>query len=152
VSESIAIPSRIMLSVSEVDPDYVRFDISAGDGRFAGTTEFFASADLPKELAAAMDGFPASPDDRRHIEFGSRDMRAAGGWVSLTGECVDRAAHAVLRVELHDKYAAKGLTPRMSQIYLAVDPPEIDSFVRALRSWDCSLGSTVTLSGQPNGR
>jgi len=141
------IPRLLSLGVSDVDPDYVRLDVTAADGQFAGYTEIFGGLSTIADLASHLDGFPRSADDRREIRLGSLSPTAAGGWVRLLCRCIDRAGHAVIEIELTNKYTADRSAPRTAQVHLRVDPPAIDDFVRALRAWDGALGSEVTLRG-----
>jgi len=146
VNESI-IPRLLSLGVTDLDPDYVRLDVTAADGVFAGFTEVYESLDSLVELAAQLEGFPSSPADRRDIMLGSRDPKAAGGWVSLLCRCVDRSGHPMIEIELSDKYSAFGLSPRTAHMHLRVEAPAVDEFVETLRNWSAALGSKVTLRG-----
>jgi hypothetical protein len=141
------IPNRVELRIIDVDADYSLLAISAADGRFAGATEIYGAEMAGVDLARALEGFPRSPTDRREVTLGSRDERVAGGWVQFTCHCLDRAGHPVLEVELCDKYAAFGLSPRTAHVHLRVEAPAIDEFVHALRTWRSEIGSAVTLRG-----
>jgi hypothetical protein len=141
------IPNRIELRVIDVDADYSLLALSAADGSFAGTTEIYGAEIAAVDLATALEGFPQSPADKREVALGSRDKRVAGGWVQFTCRCLDRAGHPVLEVELCDKYAAFGLSPRTAHVHLRVEAPAIDAFVNALRMWRFEIDSAVTLSG-----
>jgi hypothetical protein len=144
---SHSIPNRVELRIIDVDENYSLLTISVADGQFAGATEIYGADAAAHELARALEAFPRSPTDVREVTLGSRDERIAGGWVQFTCRCVDRAGHAVIEVELCDKYAAFGLRPRTAHVHLRVEAPAIDSFVLDLRSWRIAIGSTVTLSG-----
>jgi hypothetical protein len=52
-----AIPSRLLMEVTEIDPDYLRLDISIADGDFAGRVDVYEDPELPTTLAAAFRGF-----------------------------------------------------------------------------------------------
>ena len=71
-----AVPRALKFAVSDVDPDYVRLDITAADGYFAGFTEVYGGMDLIADVASRLDGFPSYPNDRREILLGSQDARA----------------------------------------------------------------------------
>ncbi|MEO6209682.1 MAG: hypothetical protein ABIQ10_06090 [Gemmatimonadaceae bacterium] len=136
--------------MTDVDPDYVRLDVTAADGRFAGSVEVYGGLGLVTDIADRLDGFPSSPTDRREILIGSLDPRVAGGWVKLLCVCVDRAGHPVIEVEMRSKYEAHGLAAQAAQaavVRLRVEAPAIDEFVQSLRQWDGALGTSVALRG-----
>jgi hypothetical protein len=141
------IPNLVELRVVDVDADYSLLALSAADGQFAGATEIYGAELAAEELARALEGFPRSATDVREVTLGSRDEGVAGGWVQFTGRCLDRAGHPVLEVELCDKYAAFGLSPRSAHVHLRVEAPAIDAFVLALRTLRIELGNSVTLCG-----
>jgi hypothetical protein len=144
--DSNRIPNRIELRVTDVDADYSLLAISVADGLFAGTAEIYG-VEAALELATALEGFPRSPTDQREVTLGSRDARVADGWVQFSCRCRDRAGHPVLEVELCNKSAVSGLSPRTAHMHLRVEAPAIDAFVHALRTWRYETGSAVTLSG-----
>jgi hypothetical protein len=140
------IPCRLSMSILEVDPDYLRLDISVADGDFAGRAEIFESLELPTTLAAALQGFPRTADDRREIVLGSFDPSMAGGGIKLVFRCVDRSGHAVLDAELEDQ--PWNDAPRRSVVLrMAVTPPAIDSFVAEMSSWSPQAGEQRVLHG-----
>ncbi len=96
------IPCRISISVREVDPDYLRLDISMADGDFAGRADVYEGLDFPEILARSLEGFPRTPDDRREIVIGSFDPSHAGGAIKLVLRCINRAGHAVVDAELEN--------------------------------------------------
>jgi hypothetical protein len=146
VVESQAIPRRLSMSVLEVDPDYVRLDISMADGDFAGRVEIFESLEVAGALAAALRGFPRTPDDRREIVLGSFDAATAGGGIKLLFRCVDRSGHAVVDGELEDQ-PGDG-TPRRSVVLrMTIAPPAIDAFVAEMSTWSPRAGDQRILPG-----
>jgi hypothetical protein len=132
------------ISVLEIDPDYLRLDISIADGDFAGRVEVFESLDLPATLADALRGFPRTPDDRREIVLGSFDPAVAGGGIRLLFRCVDRSGHAVVDAELEDQSwdGARSVKVRM-----AAEPPAIDAFVLEMTAWSPKDGEQRILHG-----
>src|SRR5690242_8929898 len=128
------IPCRMSISVLEVDPDYLRLDIAMADGEFAGRAEIFESLELPSTLAAALQGFPRTADDRREIVLGTFDPSTGGGGLKLLFRCVDRAGHAVVDAELEDQ-PWDGAPRRSVVLRMAIAPPAIDSFVADMSAW-----------------
>jgi hypothetical protein len=134
------------MSVLEVDPDYLRLDISMADGDFAGRVEVFESLDLPTTLAAELRGFPQTADDRREIVLGSFDPAMVGGGIQLRFRCVDRAGHAVIDAELQDQPG--DATPQRSVVLrMIIAPPAIDSFVAEMTTWSPKAGDQRILHG-----
>lgn len=133
------------LSVLVVDPDddYLGIDVRASNGRFAGTARIVAGLTQLGEFAALVAGFPTGPDDRRSFEFGTRDPRYAGGFVSITLRCVDRAGHAEVEVvvEVDEQHHAKA-SARPS---FPVEAADIDRFAIALGVVERERSGNATL-------
>lgn len=132
--------------VADIDPDYLRLDISIADGDFAGRVDVYEDPELPKTLAETLRGFPRSPADRREIVLGSFDPRVAGGGVRLIFRCVDRSGHAIVEAELEDQ-PMDGTPQRSVQLRMPVVAPAIDTFVAELSAWSPKLGDRRQLSG-----
>jgi hypothetical protein len=92
------------LTITALDPDedYLGIEIVASNERFAGSAWIYAGVEELSDLAAKMDGFPHSYDDRRTHGFGDRDPEFAGGFVSITVRCLDRAGHLAVDLVLED--------------------------------------------------
>ena len=119
---------------------------AAADGQFAGSTELYGRENA-RDLAAGLKEFPRSPTDRRQLQLGSEDLRAADGFVQIDALCVDRAGHAMLEIAIADKAARSSLKGRQVRVHVVVEPPAIDEFVAALLSWNFEAGSSVVLRG-----
>lgn len=79
-----------------------------------------------------MDGFPRSCDDRRTYELGNRDPAFAGGFVSITLRCVDRAGHLAADLVLEDD---AGRYPRAHAAFgFQTEPAALDHFIECLRN------------------
>jgi hypothetical protein len=142
----VTLPCRLVMTVTDVDPDYVRLDISIADGDFAGRVDVYEDPALPKTLAEALRGFPRSPADRREIVLGSFDPRVAGGGLRLIFRCIDRSGHAIVEAELEDQ-PMDGTAPRSVQLQMPVDAPAIDTFVAELHTWSPQRGDRRLLAG-----
>ena len=140
------IPRRVLIAVTDIDPDYLRLDISIADGDFAGRVDVYEDPELPRTLSEALRGFPRSPADRREVVLGSFDPKMAGGGVRLVFRCLDRSGHAVVDAELEDQ--PMDGTPRRSVVLrMPVAPPAIDAFVAELSTWSPQLGDQRLLPG-----
>lgn len=143
---TLNIPCGLVLAVTDVDPDYVRLDVSMADGAFAGRVDVYESPDLAATLATELRGFPQSPTDRREIVLGSFDRAAAGGGIRLVFRCLDRSGHAVVEAELEDQ-PMDGSAPRSVRLRMPVDAPAIDAFVADLNGWSAKVASEMVLRG-----
>jgi hypothetical protein len=121
------------LTIKALDPDedYLGIEVAASNERFAGSAWIYAGVEELSELAAKMDGFPRSYDDRRTHEFGNRDPAFAGGFVSITLRCLDRAGHVAVDVVVEDDAG------RYSRAYAGfsfqTEPAALDHFIERLR-------------------
>jgi hypothetical protein len=75
------IPCGLVMSVTDVDPDYLRIDISLGDGAFAGQAELYESPELPFTLAAQPASDPITSTHGR--EQSGRRSRGSSEIVSV---------------------------------------------------------------------
>ena len=120
-------------SIRAVDPDddYLGIEVRGWNARFAGSARIYAGLDELSCPATRIEGFPATAQDQRTYDFGSRDPGIAGGFCGLRFRCIDAAGHAVLELSVEDDdglYAAA--TARFS---IHVDAASIDAFVGELR-------------------
>lgn len=143
---TLNIPCCLLLAVTDVDPDYVRLDISMADGTFAGRVDVYERPGLAATLAAELNGFPRSPTDRREVVLGSFDPAVAGGGLRLVFRCLDRSGHAIVEAELEDQ-PMDGSAPRFARLRMPVDATAIDSFVADLSGWSAMVGGGVILRG-----
>jgi hypothetical protein len=121
------------LTITALDPDedYLGIEVIASNKRFAGSAWIYAGVEELSQLAATMDGFPRSYDDLRTHEFGNRDPAFAGGFVSITLRCRDRAGHIAVDLVLEDDAG------RYSRAHAAfgfqTEPAALDHFIESLR-------------------
>lgn len=121
------------LTITALDPDenYLGIEVVASNERFAGSAWIYAGVQELSELATKLDGFPRSYDDRRTHEFGNRDPAFAGGFVSITVRCLDRAGHLAVDLVLEDDAG------RYARAYAAfgfqTEPAALDHFIESLR-------------------
>ena len=93
------------LTIAALDPDvdYLGIEVAASNERFAGSAWIYAGVYELSELAAKLEGFPRSYEDRRTHEFGTRDPAVAGGFLSISLRCLDRAGHLAVRYSLKNR-------------------------------------------------
>lgn len=121
------------LTIRAIDPDedYLGIEVAASNDRFAGSAWIYAGIEELSELAATIEGFPRSFEDRRTHEFGNRDPAFAGGFVSVTLRCLDRAGHLAVDLILEDD---AGRYPRAhAEFGFQTEPAALDHFVESLR-------------------
>ena len=121
----------LTITILDPDEDYFGIEVVASNERFAGSAYAYAGVEELLELAAKMDGFPRSCDDRRTHEFGNRDGAFAGGFVSITLRCLDRAGHLGVDLVLEDD---AGRYPRAHAAFaFQTEPAALDNFIESLR-------------------
>ena len=139
------IPAAIEFCVVEVDEDYTLVEFSAADGAFAGSTQLYGGEQEAAVLSQGLAGFPKRPDEQREIELGSRDPKAADGWVLIRCRCEDRAGHVVLEVQILDKAVRAAVPGREVRVHLSVEPASLDRFARALTNLEWRRDASATL-------
>ena len=120
------------------DADFCELSVAAFDGEYMGSTSVYASPDEPNALAAAIAGFPRSPDDSREHTLGNFNPRLAYGGVRMRFFCVGAAGHCFLdiTIEAHEEVAN---ALRSVRIVFPFDPGALDEFVAKLQmasAWD----------------
>jgi hypothetical protein len=121
------------LTITALDPDedYLGIEVAASNERFAGSAWIYAGVDELSKVAAKLDGFPRSYEDRRAHEFGNRDPAFAGGFFSITVRCIDRAGHLAVDIVLEDDASRY---PRAQAAFgFQTEPAALDSFIGNLR-------------------
>jgi hypothetical protein len=78
----------------------LQLSISAANPTLAGGAFPYLSIGELEELAATLDGFPATSSDVRELEFGASGEGYAGGYVRLRFSCRDLAAHAIVQLQI----------------------------------------------------
>jgi hypothetical protein len=69
MARDFRIPYALVLTVRDVDPDYLLVEV------LAGSAEVYEGVDLATSLAAQLAGFPRAPSDQRDFVLGSFDPR-----------------------------------------------------------------------------
>lgn len=140
-----SIPTRLVLSVEQLDPDYVLVHVAAADGAFAGATSVYAPPNAFRALAAELRGFPARTADTRELILGSFDPEHAGGAVRLIFRTTDGAGHSALEAEIEDKHW--GMPLRRVSVRFPIEAAAVDRFVHALAELPMLPGQCVMLRG-----
>ena len=121
------------LTITAFDPDddYLGIEVAASSARFAGSAWIYAGVEELSEVAAKLEGFPHSKEDRRVHEFGNRDSSFAGGFFSITVRCLDRAGHLAVDLVLEDD--ADRYTRAHAAFSFQTEPAALDIFIENLR-------------------
>jgi hypothetical protein len=122
---------RVVVTYVDDDP-LLGVDFVAASSRYSGSAALWLYPDSLRELATAIQGFPASIPDSRSGSLGSQDIGYAGGYVSLVFRTVDGAGHAVVDVEIRDDGEVH--SPAEARFVVPVTAAGVDEFVRGLRS------------------
>ena len=136
------------LTITALDPDvdYLGIEVAASNDRFAGSAWIYAGVDELSELAAKLEGFPRSNEDSRSHEFGTRDPAFAGGFLSISLRCLDRAGHLAVDLVLEDDPVR--FSGAHSAFSFQTEPASLDRFIEDLRrverdrSGSASLGAS----------
>ena len=120
----------LKIKVVDPDEDYLGIDIQAANPRYAGSARTFAGLHELTQFANYIRGSPASVQDERVYEFGSRDRSIAGGYCKLWLRCVDHSGHPVIEVMIEDdeQRCPSGHT----ELSIKVEAAGIDRFVERL--------------------
>jgi hypothetical protein len=121
----------LTIRIVELDVDYLGIEIRAANNRFAGSTRIYARLNDLSDFAAQIDGFPASAQDERTYEFGSRDSTTAGGYGRLHFRCLDKAGHPAIYIFFVDDERYR--PPGSVHLSFRIGAAEIDRFIRRLR-------------------
>ena len=134
------------LTITALDPDadYLGIEVTASNERFAGSAWIYAGVDELSEVAAKLDGFPSSYEDRRAHEFGNRDPAFAGGFFSISVRCLDRAGHLAVDLVLEDD---AGRYPRAHAAFgFQTEPASLDHFIENLRRVERDRSGSASLA------
>lgn len=131
-------------AVVDRDPDYVSLHVFASSFRFAGSTRVYLNPSRLAELAVELSGFPADVRDERTFEFGSADLSAAGGFVSVRlSTSLTGVGTAEVKIADDPRWSAAAEAMFSFQVMSA----EMDEFVAALRRLGRDLDGCARLVG-----
>jgi hypothetical protein len=123
------------------DDDILEVEVSAFNGRFAGSTALYIGRDELSLSANALRSFPNSRSDERDLTWGAFGPESAGGALRLHFRCVDSALHVQVSAQIEDSEGTQ------SAVMLAVvEPAAIDSFIPELRRIERELGGDAILA------
>ena len=116
----------------------LEIQISASNGEFAGVSEPYVELQGVAAAAGKLEGFPATPNDLRDLEFGAQRVGLAGGYARLHFFCLDLAGHAAVEIWMETKQgyrASSGREIPAQSVHMVslIEPAAIDDFVRELR-------------------
>ncbi|MGA2653191.1 MAG: hypothetical protein ABSF28_21925 [Terracidiphilus sp.] len=123
------------------DADVLELFISASNKTFAGGASPYVDHGKPANLAAILQGFPKSASDVRELEFGTSGDGFAGGYVHLRFSCRDKAAHAIVEIQMESKNETRpdaqwNYARETAHFFAAIEPSAVDDFVSELRQFD----------------
>jgi hypothetical protein len=145
VQQLRAMEPGLTITAFDPDEDYLGIQVAASNGRFAGAAWIYAGVDELSQIAATLEGFPRSYDDRRTHEFGNRDPGVAGGFVSITVRCLDRAGHLAVDLVVEDD---AGRYPRAHAAFgFQTEPAAVDRFIEQLRKIERDRFGSAALTG-----
>lgn len=133
----------LRIKVVDPDDDYLGIDIQAANPRCAGSARIFAGLHELSTFANQIRGFPASVQDERVYEFGSRDRSIAGGYCKLHLRCVDHAGHPAVEIMVEDD--ERWYPFGHAELSIKVEAAGIDRFVERLFEIEREKSGEATL-------
>jgi hypothetical protein len=138
----------IEIEINWFDNEAIELVVRASNRRFVGITKLYESYDALPQLAAALRGFPASPDDHREFELGTFDPNGAGGGARFHLWCKDRAGHALVEVSLRTDVHGHSGRPETAEFVIPIEANAVDNFVRRLVHLEVACGASARLQGR----
>ena len=114
------------------DADMVELQVVASNGRFAGGTCVYVSVGDLEQCSQQLRGFPATPQDKRRLDWGDLDAHSGLGGATLEFACLDLSAHAGAWVELKAGDVDEIMPSQRVRLFLPVEGAAVDRFVREL--------------------
>ncbi|MFZ0639190.1 MAG: hypothetical protein WAN33_07650 [Candidatus Acidiferrales bacterium] len=127
--------------------DLIQVRVSAWNGSFGGTVDIYAGFDCLEEIAAELQGFPASVSDSREIKLGALGPKSAGG-VEMRFYCTDASGHAYVGCKM-DSGILSGKSAQSVNLSLPIEAAAVDSFVGELRTVGVRRMGIARLEGVP---
>lgn len=134
----------VTITALDPDEDYLGIDVAASNDRFVGSAWIYAGVKELSELAAKMDAFPCSYEDRRAHELGNRDPNFAGGFFSITVRCLDSAGHLAVDLVLEDD--ASRYSRAHASFGFQTEPAALDCFIESLRIIERDRSGSASLA------
>jgi hypothetical protein len=123
------------------DNDILEVEVSAFNGRFAGSTALYIGRDELSLSADALQYFPSSQSDERNVTLGAFGLESAGGALRLRFRCIDSALHVQVSIQIEDSEG------KQSAVVIAdVEPAAIDSFIPELQRIQEELSGDAILA------
>jgi hypothetical protein len=120
------------------DSDVIQLFVSASNRTFTGGASPYVGIGDIAGRATILNGFPKNSTDVRELEFGASGAEFAGGYVRLRFSCRDKAAHAIVEIQIESKNEARPDAQwndacQTATFFAAIEPSAIDDFVKELR-------------------
>ena len=127
--------------------DLIQVRVFAWNGAFGGTADIYVGIGRLEEIAAELEGFPASVSDGREIKLGALGPKAAGG-VEMRFYCTDASGHAYVECKIDS--GSLSVEPVQSvTLSLPIEAAAVDSFVDELRLLGVRKSGLARLEGAP---
>lgn len=132
------------IAVADREPDYVLLHVFTSSFRFAGSTRVYLNPSRLAELAVELSGFPVDTRDERRFEFGSADLSAAGGFISVRlSASLTGVGTADVRIADDPRFSAAAEATFSFQVMAAA----MDEFVASLKRLGSDLDGCARLVG-----
>lgn len=124
------------------DEDVIEITVYASNGAFCGTASLYVGHGRLSAMATQLAGFPRDVNDERSITLGTFDPKCAGGGVSMSFKCTDRAGHARAEIVMRSEDDEQSVT-----LMVPVVPFAVDEFVKGLSAIEAGRGRAVMPTG-----
>lgn len=140
--------SFLKLQVIWKDNDMFELQITAGNGRYWGTTEVYDTSTSLFDFTQTLTGFPK---DNNHLfyEAGYKERYA---FFSMKFYCIDNSGHVGVEINLEENVATEFRPEKKHKLRLEiiVEPNAIDNFQKVLIQLAKKQEGTATLFGRDN--
>jgi hypothetical protein len=124
------------------DEHLMQVRVTASNGKFSGTTAFYAALDEHTRLAKELEGFPSSKDEVRCFELGEFGEVKFGGVKGRLSQ-LDSSGHCELELQISSGDFYGRSAEGSARILLTFEPGSLDEFVSALQRLEIKRGESV---------
>lgn len=126
------------------DEDLQEVVVSASSGLFSGQVNVYGGPNELESVAESLQGFPASPTDRREIHLGQDDL-SGYGTAKLSVYCTDSTGHLAVEVSMRAFPASLSLRQESAVVVVPAVVGDLDRFVEQLRRVNNQVGAHAAL-------
>lgn len=126
------------------DEDLQEVVVSASSGLFSGQVNLYCGPNELESVAGSLQGFPATPTDRREIHLGQDDL-SGYGTAKLSVYCTDSTGHIAVQVTMRTFPASQSKRQESAVVVVPAVVGDLDRFVAQLRRVNNQVGAHAAL-------